>query len=102
MSHINQPMCTAPLISDYQVVRELKSGLAKLSAIESVRFLATETALAVWVGLTEDGEDHRNAVYRFEDKISDLFPEVLFDFHVISLPSGRTLEEFVSSAERIV
>jgi hypothetical protein len=80
----------------------LARGLKALPAVDSVHVLATDNALTVWVRL-QDGCDEaaRADVYRFEDQISGLFPKQLFDFHIIAVPAGRRIEDFLSSASPI-
>jgi hypothetical protein len=97
-----KPMATAFVTPDNPIARELARGLAGISAVESVHFLAGENALSVWVCL-QDGYDEtaRTNVYRFEDQISERFPKVLFDFHIVAVPAGRKIEDFVSSASPI-
>lgn len=84
------------------ITRELARGLSGLTAVDSAHFLAAENALTVWVSL-QDGYDEaaRSDVYRFEDQISERFPAVLFDFHIIAVPEGRKVEEFLSIASPI-
>ena len=58
-----------------------------------------DEAYVIWVGIVDDNDDARQAVYRVEDQVSEKFPHVLFDFHVIALPEGRTTQDYVSNAQ---
>ena len=94
-----KPMATALANPHDPITRELARGLSALTAVDSVHFLATENALSVWVGLQEDcDETVRTNVYRFEDQMSERFPHVLFDFHIVTVPAGRKIDEFLSAA----
>jgi hypothetical protein len=97
-----KPMATALASPHDLIARELARGLSGLPAVESVHFLAAENALQVWVSL-QDGADEaaRTDVYRFEDQISERFPAILFDFHIVAVPAGRKIEDFLSSASPI-
>jgi hypothetical protein len=97
-----KPMATALASPQDLITRELARGLSGLSAVDSVHFLAAENALSVWVCL-QDGYDEaaRTNVYRFEDQMSERFPKVLFDFHIVAVPPGRKIEEFLSMASPI-
>ena len=80
----------------------LARGLEALPAVDSAHFLAADDALTVWVRL-RDGYDEaaRTDVYRFEDQISGQFPKLLFDFHIVAVPAGRKIEDFLSNASPI-
>jgi len=54
---------------------------------------------AVWIGIVDDDDDARQAAYRLEDRLSEKFPRVLFDFHVIALPEGGRTQDYVSNAQ---
>ena len=97
-----KPMATALACPRDLIARELARGLSGLPAVDSVHFLAAENALTVWVGLQNScDEAARTDVYRFEDQISERFPAALFDFHIIAVPAGRKIEEFLSLASPI-
>ena len=98
-----KPMAAALAFPPLETITDaLARGLKALPAVESAHFLATDDALTVWVRL-QDGynEAARAEVYRFEDQISALFPKLLFDFHIVAVPSGRKIEEFLSNANPI-
>jgi hypothetical protein len=94
-------MATAPANPDYLITRELKAGLSTMDAVASVHFLWTDAALSVWVGISDDDDTTRTNIYRFEDAISQRFSQVLFDFHVVPVPAGRRMEDFISAAQPI-
>jgi hypothetical protein len=97
-----KPMATVLASPHDLIARELARGLSGLPAVESVHFLAAENSLQVWVSL-QDGADEaaRTDVYRFEDQISERFPTILFDFHIVAVPAGRKIEDFLSRANPI-
>jgi|SRR5712691_10966942 len=92
---------TAPTYPDYEIAAGLKTGLSALSPVISVHTLSTENALSVWVGIKKDDAEVREAIYRFEDEIADRYKDVLFDFHVIPVPAGRKVEDYISNADPI-
>jgi hypothetical protein len=96
------PMATVLASPHSLIVRELIKGLSGLPVVNSVHFLATESAFSVWIGL-QDGYDEtaRANVYRFEDQISERFPDAPFDFHIIAVPAGGKISEFLSIANPI-
>lgn len=93
-------MATAPAYPDYLITHELKAGLSAMDAVASVHFLWSDAALSVWVGISED-DTTRNKIYLFEDDISQRFSQVLFDFHVVPVPAGQRMEDFISAAQPI-
>lgn len=94
-------MATVTACPDYAIAAELKAGLSRISAIISVHTLVTEKAFSVWVGIKRDEPRVREAIYCFEDEIADRYSDVLFDFHVIPVPTGRKVEDYVSNAHPI-
>jgi hypothetical protein len=94
-------MATATACPDYAIAAELKAGLSAVSAVISVHTLTTENAFSVWVGIEKDNAQVRESIYRFEDEIADRYADVLFDFHVVPVPAGRKLEDYVSDAHPI-
>jgi hypothetical protein len=97
----NLRMAATPVCPDYRIAQELKAGLSTMDAVASVYFLSTDTALSVWVGVNKDDDATRTSIYRFEDDISQRFSQVLFDFHVVPVPAGRRMEDYISSAQPI-
>ncbi len=98
---VKKPMATATTCPEYVIQSELKTGLSELPAVRSVHTLYANNVFSVWVDITQDELDVRNAVYRFEDKIANRYTQVLFDFHVVPVPLGRKIEEFISGAHPI-
>ena len=96
-------MATAVVNPLNVIANELARGLSSLQFVESVHVLQTERALSVWVGLPEGlSEIDRNKVYSFEDDLSERYGSaVLFDFHIISIPRGRKIQEYISIADQI-
>lgn len=98
----NRPMSSTGTAIDLEcIVAEIKDRLAECPTVLSVDFLPTETALSVWVGTSDDESATYRAIYRVEDHVSALFRNFVFDFHVVPLPEGRKMEDFVSAAQPI-
>jgi hypothetical protein len=95
-----KPMATAPLDIEYLVTRDLKA-LAALPAVGSVHVLQTPAAFLVWIGISSDNREVRDAIYLFEDGISERHADIMFDFHVIPVPHGRKMEDFVTNAQPV-
>jgi hypothetical protein len=99
----NKPMSAAlvfpPLDS---ITHALERGLKAMSAVDSVHFLPNDKLLTVWICL-QDGYDEasRADVYRFEDQISEQFPTLCFDFHIVAVPAGQKIEDYLSNASPI-
>ncbi len=83
-----------------EISREL-STLQKDKHIEAVYSQWLDNVYVVWVGISEDNPEARQAAYRLEDEVSENFPQVLFDFHVIALPPGKSVRDYVSHAQVI-
>ena len=96
-----KPMVTATIRIDEKVVRGLEASLKNVRGVSSVHLLSTDVALSVWVGIAEDDAATRAAVYNCEDELSVLFPNVLFDFHVVPIPAGKTMTDFVSDVQLV-
>jgi hypothetical protein len=72
--------------------------LKALPAVNSAHFLAADDSLTLLVRLQDAcDEAARSDVYRFEDQISGLFAKLLFDFHIIAVPAGRKIEDYLSN-----
>ena len=92
-------MGTAKTCIDQEYSAEqMKAPLAALPAVDSVHLLPTETSLSVWVGIRDDDSATYRAIYSIEDQISEMFPTITFDFHVVPLQQGRKMEEYVTAA----
>lgn len=95
-------MGTAGMAIDWeQAGREIGTRLVNIPAVESAHLLPTENALSVWVGINEDDFAIRKTVYRVEDELSELFPMIPFDFHVVPLSADVQMENYVSEAAPI-
>jgi hypothetical protein len=96
------PMATAPTLDHAkEITHRLVSALSRVSGVESIHYLETENAFSVWVGVNDDDPVARSAVYDFEDVISQVFQNILFDFHVVALPAGRKMEELMSDTQPV-
>ena len=96
-----KPMATVTAFPDYAISAELKTGLSGLSEVISVHTLTTENAFSIWVGINKDNAQVRETIYQFEDEIADRYSDVRFDFHVIPVPTGRKVEDYISNANPI-
>jgi hypothetical protein len=83
------------------IAGDLEAGLSAMPAVLSVHTLKTERALSVWVGIKPEDTRVRELVYRFEDEIAGRYADVLFDFHVIPVPAGRKVEDYISNIHPI-
>ena len=96
-----KPMATAHLPIGYSIENELKDHLAQLPAVGSIHVFSTGRVFGVWIGISADNRAVRDAIYDFEDQISERYADVPFDFHVIPVPRGRKMEDFITDAQPI-
>ena len=95
-------MATAQALnSPQEITQRLVSALASVPGVQSIHYLETEMVFSVWVGISDDSPVARQAVYDFEDMISQVYQEILFDFHVVPLRAGKRIEEFVSDTQAV-
>jgi hypothetical protein len=76
---------------------------ADLSTVSNVNMVMVERAddnLLVWIALDNPTKEVREKVFRKQFDIIDGFPEISFDFNLISA-KNRSPEEFASSAKLI-
>jgi hypothetical protein len=83
------------------IAAEIKDRLSEVAAVMSVDFLLTQDALCVWVGTSDDESETYRTISRVDDYVSALFRSLTFDFHVLPLPEGRRMEDFVSATQPI-
>jgi hypothetical protein len=96
-----KPMATVPASSLVDQISGELSTLKNDRYIQAVCSQWLDNIYVVWVGILEDNSEARQAVYRLEDQISERFPQVLFDFHVIALPRGKKVQDYVSNAQLV-
>lgn len=92
-------MATAPSLPGYAV----QSALASLSGIEGVLSVHTrwlDNVLNIWIGVRDDAGS-RDSVYLFEDSFLNKFSELSVEFHVLTIPDGRRIEDFISDAQSV-
>jgi len=94
-------MGTVTVSPQEMIAGDLEAGLSAMPAVLSVHTLKTERALSVWVGIKPEDTRVRELVYRFEDEIAGRYADVLFDFHVIPVPAGRKVEDYISNIHPI-
>ncbi len=75
---------------------ELRGCLSKLLSVRSIYFLHIDSALSVWVGIRDQDRSARYAVYEIEDRISQQFPNVKVEFHIMPISAGSRLEAFIA------
>lgn len=89
-------------VSASLIANEIASDLAALRDEQCVQAVYTQwldDSYVVWVGILNDNPAARKAAYRLEDQVSEKFPRVLFDFHVIALPQGKKTQDYLSNAQ---
>jgi hypothetical protein len=82
---------------DEELITDLRGYLSKLLSVRSTYFLQRGSALSVWVGIRDQDRNARYSVYEIEDRISQEFPNVKINFHVIPISPGSSLEAFVAA-----
>jgi hypothetical protein len=96
-----KPMAT---VSASPLVDQISVKLSTLGNNEYIQAICSQwldDIYVVWVGITEDNLEARRAVYRLEDEMSEKFPQVLFDFHVIALPTGKKTQDYILNAQLV-
>ena len=88
----------------FPIATEITEELGTLQNIPNIQAVYSkwyDQTYVVWIGILHDDATARKAVYQLEDRISNIFKSVLFDFNVIALPDGKKTEDYVSNAERV-
>lgn len=96
---IRKPMASASASSFVNEISVKLSTLRNDQYIQAVCSQWLDNVYVVWVGITDDDPKARHSVYRLEDEISEKFPQILFDFHVIALPKGKKTQDYISNAQ---
>ena len=91
---------SAPCMSD-EIEQVLNSTVANMPAIESINLVCVDSEICVWVGLSEDSSSIRSSIYAVEDSLADRFPGMYIEFRVFQIPTGRTMEDFVSESKSV-
>lgn len=100
MSSQKKPMATVRAADPaYNVNAEIENRLSGIAGVTSVQRRWLDDGLNIWVGVREGDDDSRKMVYEFEDFFLDRFRNIRVDFHVVSIPTGRSLQDYVSDAE---
>lgn len=87
---------------DQEIAMYLESRLKQVDGVTSFHFLFRDGLFSTWVGATGyEDKSVRHAVYSIEDQIEKQFPGVCFDFHLIAVPAGRRIEDFISGADLV-
>jgi hypothetical protein len=92
---------TAARWDEDKLITELSGSLSKLLSVRSAYFFHTDSVLSVWVGIRDHDRSARHAIYEIEDRISQQFPKVKLDFHVIPISPGSSLDAFIATSVRV-
>lgn len=91
---------TAPV--EHEIVSRLHRRLQAMDAVVSLHFLYRDNTFSAWFGLSNyDDKSLRHAIYDIEDDIESEFSGVDFDFHLVAVPAGRSIDEFLSNANMV-
>ncbi len=93
---VEQMRNTAARYDEDKLIAELRGYLSNLLSVRSIRFLYRGYALSVWIGIRDQDRNVRYAVYEIEDRISQQFPNVKIDFHIMPISPGSSLEAFIA------
>lgn len=92
----------ATVLADPDVaIRSQLDTLSSVFGVQSVQLRRTENVLHVWIGVQEDDEHSRDRVYEFEDSFLKHFQNLPVEFHVVTMPAGRKMQDFISDAETV-
>jgi len=88
---------------DHKTITErFESRLKEIDGVVSLHFSLRDGLFSTWVGTNRFNDDEvRHAIYAVEDQIESNFQDVRFDFHIIAIPPGRTVEDFISNANLV-
>lgn len=84
--------------SEQEIIRDLKTALAAIHAVQAVHSRYVDPMLFVWIGIRDDDMNVRREICDVEERISTRFPDIKINFRVIPLTGDKTMEEYVSSA----
>ncbi len=100
--HQEENLATAAPCTFEEVGETLaSSNLVRLPAVQSVNMLRVDSEVSVWVGVSEDSRAIRSTIYAVEDVLAGRFPGLMFAVHVVPVPTGRHIEEFVSESRSV-
>jgi hypothetical protein len=84
---------------DQEISKQMESLLKQVDGVVSLHSLFRDGIFSTWVGTTKySDKEARHSVYSIEDKIEKEFPRIKFDFHLIAVPPGRKIDDFISNA----
>lgn len=84
-----------------ELEQALTFNLVRLPAVQSVNLLRVDSEVSVWVGVSDDSRAIRSTIYAVEDVLADRFRDLMFSVHVIPIPTGRHIEEFISESRPV-
>ena len=93
-------MATPATSIDHKTITErFEARLKKIDGVISLHFSLRDGLFSTWVGTNRFGDEEvLDAIFNVEDQIEGDFPDVRFDFHIIAIPPGRPVEDFISNA----
>jgi hypothetical protein len=87
---------------EHEIASRLNRQLCAIDAVVSFHFLFRDNTFSGWFGLCNyDDKDLRHAIYEVEEDIESQFPGVEFDFHLVAVPPGRSIDDFISNANMV-
>jgi hypothetical protein len=96
-----KPMATALADPAEAIYYALQRGCSDVEGVLSIQTRWLCNVLNVWIGVREDDDIARGFIYDLEDKLLDKFRNISVDFHVVTIPEGRRLEDYISEASTI-
>lgn len=96
-------MATAATASvEHEIASRLNRHLRAMDAVVSFHFLYRSNTFSGWFGLSNyDDQRLRRAIYEIEEDIESQFPGIEFDFHLVAVPPGRSIDDFISNANMV-
>ncbi|MFB3813187.1 MAG: hypothetical protein ACE14L_03675 [Terriglobales bacterium] len=91
----------AARVNQELIADQIRTQLATVPAADSAYLMCAGTTVSVWIGIRDDESASYRSVYAVTDRIAEQFPKLLFDFHVVPIPNGRAMEDFISDARPI-
>lgn len=80
----------------------LNRRLRDMNGVVSLHFLYRDRTFSAWVGLADyHSKSLRHAIYEIEEDIEREFHGVEFDFHLVAVSDGRSIDECISNANMV-
>ena len=96
-------MATATAASvEHEIASRLHRRLHGVEGVVSLHFLYRDRTFSAWFGLANyDNKSLRHFIYEIEEDIEREFHGVEFDFHLVAVPQGRSIDDFISNANMV-